>query len=91
MKKKKDNDSLGINEMFEMFGINALTDLLMGKPEVIKGMSGISRQKKVKRLVINLPEWLKILLKEKSRQTGLSMNDIVRLALTDYLAKEAKK
>ncbi|MFX0207278.1 MAG: hypothetical protein ACFFDT_14925 [Candidatus Hodarchaeota archaeon] len=57
MKNKKDNNSLGINEMFEMFGFNALTDLLFGKPEVIKGMSDISRQKKVKRLeLLSMPQ-----------------------------------
>ena len=45
-------------------------------------------QKKVERVVINLPGWLKERLKQKSIKTGTSMNAVMRLALTEYLAKD---
>ena len=55
--------------------------------EVIKEASQLSLQKKEERLVINLPAWLKDRLKKKSNRTGKSMNEIIRLALSEYLAK----
>ena len=55
--------------------------------KVIKKASEMSLQKKQERLVINLPAWLKDRLKNKAKQTGKSMNEIIRLALTEYLAK----
>jgi TusA-related sulfurtransferase len=42
---------------------------------------------KPQRIVINLPGWLKERLKQKSLETGTSMNAVMRLALTEYLAK----
>ena len=55
--------------------------------EVIKEASQMSLQKKEKRLMINLPAWLKERLKTKSNRTGKSMNEIIRIALTEYLSK----
>lgn len=55
--------------------------------QVIKEASEMSLQKKEERLVINLPAWLKERLKKKSDRTGQSMNEIIRIALTEYLSK----
>ena len=55
---------------------------------VIKETSKMSMQKKHERLVINMPEWLKDRLKKISKRSGLSMNEIIRSALVDYLLKE---
>ena len=55
--------------------------------KAIEEASKMSLQKKEERLVINLPAWLKDRLKSKSKQTGKSMNEIIRLALSEYLAK----
>jgi hypothetical protein len=55
--------------------------------KAIEEASKMSLQKKEERLVINLPAWLKDRLKNKAKRTGQSMNEIIRLALTEYLAK----
>lgn len=55
--------------------------------KAIEEASKMSLQKKEERLVINLPAWLKDRLKKKARRTERSMNEIIRLALTEYLAK----
>ena len=55
--------------------------------KTIEEASKMSLQKKEERLVINLPAWLKDRLKNKAKQAGQSMNEIIRLALTEYLAK----
>jgi|GEM_PF-2273923 len=55
--------------------------------EVIKEASQLSLQKKEERLVINLPAWLKERLKKRSNRTGKSMNEIIRIALSEYLSK----
>jgi len=55
--------------------------------QVIKEASEMSLQKKEERLVINLPAWLKDRLKKKSNRTKQSMNEIIRIALTEYLSK----
>jgi len=54
----------------------------------IKEASQLSLQKKENRMVINLPEWLKDKLKERAKRTGVSMNEIIRNALAEYLSKE---
>lgn len=87
---KKDKKS-ALEEMFEMFGINEILKFLEGKPEFIRKVSEMGRQKKESRLVINMPEWLKIVLQEKAKQDGMSMNEIVRVAVIEYLSKEKKK
>jgi len=56
--------------------------------DVIKEASQLSLQKKEERLVINLPAWLKERLKKKSNRTGQSMNEIIRIALTEYLSRD---
>lgn len=89
--KKKDDKVFDMDEFFDMFDINAISDFLLGKPKAIKGISDLSMQKKGSRLVINLPEWLKALLKRKAEQEGLSMNETVRVALIEYLTKEENK
>ena len=55
--------------------------------KAIEEASQLSLQKKEERLVINLPAWLKDRLKNKAKQTGQSMNEIIRLALAEHLAK----
>lgn len=89
--KKKDDKVFDMDEFFDMFGINDISDFLFGKPKAIKGISELSMQKKGNRLVINLPEWLKALLKRKAEKEGLSMNETVRVALIEYLTKEEGK
>lgn len=89
--KKKDNKVFDMDEFFDMFGISAISDLLTGKQKVIRGLADLSMQKKGNRLVINLPEWLKALLKRKAEKEGLSMNETVRVALIEYLTKEENK
>jgi hypothetical protein len=87
MKKKKSFT----DEFFDQLGISAISDLITGKggkTEIIKRMSTISAQKKESRLVINLPEWLKTLLSNKAKETNKSMNEIIRTALIEFLAKD---
>ena len=55
--------------------------------QAIKDASKMSLQKKEERLVINLPAWLKERLKKRAKQTDQSMNEIIRIALTEYLSK----
>jgi hypothetical protein len=54
---------------------------------VIKEASQLSLQKKEERLVINLPAWLKDRLKKRANRTNKSMNEIIRIALSEYLSK----
>ena len=88
MKKKKDFWV----ELAVQFGI--ASNILAGKitetemKEIIKTISQISTQKMESRLVINLPEWLKKLLAEKAKADNMSMNQVIRIALLDYLTKE---
>lgn len=89
--KKKDTRAFSWDDFFDTYGISALSDFLLGKPKAIKGISDLSMQKKQNRLVINLPEWLKALLKRKAEQEGSSMNETVRVALIEYLTKEESK
>jgi hypothetical protein len=76
-----------LEEMFEMFGINDILKFLESKPELVKKVSEMNLQKKESRLVINMPEWLKMVLQEKATQKGVSMNEIVRVAIIEYLSK----
>jgi len=82
------DDKSALEEMFEMFGINDILKFLEGKPEFVKKFSEMNLQKKESRLVINMPEWLKKVLQEKASQKGVSMNEIVRVAVIEYLSKE---
>jgi len=70
-----------------MAGENRVREKVVDDREVIKEASQMSLQKKEERLVINLPAWLKERLKKKSKRTGQSMNEIIRIALTEYLSK----
>jgi hypothetical protein len=54
----------------------------------IKEASRMSLQKKEKRMVINLPEWMKDELLKRAKSTDKSMNEIIRTAIADYLSKE---
>ena len=80
-----DNDG---NKMVEIVGDDySKIEKTHDDSEVIKEASQLSLQKKEERLVTNLPAWLKDRLKKRARQTGQSMNEIIRIALTEYLAK----
>ena len=63
------------------------TDKSTDERKVIEEASELSLQKKEQRLMVNLPEWLKDRLQKRAKRTGKSMNEIIRLALTQYLAK----
>jgi hypothetical protein len=84
----KKDDKFTMDDFFEMFGINDILKFLEGKPDLAKKVSEMRGQKKESRLVINMPEWLKNGLQEKAKQKGVSMNEIVRVAVIDYLSKE---
>ena len=87
MKKKKSF----MDEFFDQLGVSPLSDLLIRegvKAELIKRMLTISAQRKESRLVINLPEWLKTLLSNKAKETNKSMNEVIRTALIEFLAKD---
>ena len=86
----KKEDKFTMDDFFEMFGINDILKFLEGKPEFVKKVYQMSGQKKESRLVINMPEWLKNGLQEKAKQSGMSMNEIVRVAVIEYLSKEKK-
>jgi hypothetical protein len=84
----KKDDKFTMDDFFEMFGINDILKFLEGKPEFVKKVSEMRGQKKESRLVINMPEWLKMVLQEKAKQKGVSMNELVRVAVIEYLSKE---
>ena len=78
-------------ESFIQWGIFSRKDILSGKitkADIIKRISQMSTQKKENRLVINLPEWIKKMLAEKAKADSMSMNQVIRIALIDYLTKE---
>ena len=72
-----------IDEMIHEVRIDYLND-----DRLFEEVKKIVNQKKPQRIVINLPGWLKERLKQKSIRTGTSMNAVMRLALTEYLAKD---
>jgi hypothetical protein len=87
MPKKKNP----LDEMFDFFGINDITDLVLGKKdkaEAIKRITELSKQKKECRLVINLPEWLKTQLNKHAKEANTSMNEVIRSAIIEYLANK---
>jgi len=78
-------------ESFIQWGIFSRADILSGKitrADIIKRISQMSTQKKENRLVINLPEWIKKWLANKAKADNMSMNQVIRIALIDYLTKE---
>lgn len=87
----KKDDKFTMDDFFEMFGINDILKFLEGKPDLAKKVSEMRGQKKESRLVINMPEWLKNGLQEQAEQKDMSMNQIVRVAVIEYLSKEKKK
>ena len=73
------------------WGFVSRNDILSGKvtkSDLIKRVAQISAQKKEKRLVINLPEWIKKMLADKAKEDNMSMNQVIRTALIDYLTKD---
>lgn len=62
--------------------------LMEKHPKLYRDVSNFIARKKEYRLVINLPNWLKKQLKRESEQSGLSMNEIIRIAVVDYLSKK---
>ena len=68
--------------------LKKMIDEYLTDDRIFERVKKIVNQRKAQRLVINLPGWLKEQLKQKSIQTGTSMNALVRLALTQYLSKE---
>ena len=78
-------------ESFIQWGIFSRKDIESGKitrADIIKRISQMSAQKKENRLVINLPEWIKKWLAEKAKADKMSMNQVIRIALIDYLTKD---
>lgn len=78
-------------ESLIQWGIFSRADILSGKitrADIIKRISQMSTQKKENRLVINLPEWIKKWLANKAKADNMSMNQVIRIALLDYLTKE---
>ena len=78
-------------ESLIQWGIFSRKDILSGKvtkADIIKRVAQMSSQKKENRLVINLPEWIKNWLAKKAKADKMSMNQIIRIALLDYLTKE---
>lgn len=73
------------------WGFVSRKDIESGKvtrADLIKRVAQISSQKKEKRLVINLPDWIKKMLAEKAKADNMSMNQVIRTALIDYLTKD---
>lgn len=68
--------------------LKEIIDEYLDDDHLFEKVKEIINQKKVQRIVINLPKWQKDQLKMKSIQTGTSMNALVRLALTEYLSKK---
>ena len=54
----------------------------------MKQAAQMSLQKKEKRFVINLPEWMKDELQKRAKSADKSMNEIIRTAIADYLSRE---
>lgn len=78
-------------ESLIQWGIFSRKDILSGKitrADIIKRISQMSTQKKENRLVINLPEWIKKWLARKAKADNMSMNQVIRIALIDYLTKD---
>jgi len=68
--------------------LRKLIDEYLTEDRIFEHVKEIVNQSKPQRIVINLPAWLKERLKHKSAKKGLSMNAVMRLALTEYLAKD---
>ena len=60
----------------------------LGDDRLFEHVKKVVDKSKPQRIVINLPGWLKERLKQKSTKKGISMNAVMRLALTEYLAKD---
>ena len=78
-------------ESLIQWGMFSRADILSGKitrADIIKRISQMSTQKKENRLVINLPEWIKRWLAKKAKADNMSMNQVIRIALLDYLTKD---
>lgn len=78
-------------ESLIQWGFFSRKDILSGKitrADIIKRISQMSTQKKENRLVINLPEWIKKWLAKKAKADKMSMNQVIRIALIDYLTKD---
>ena len=87
-KGRKKPDDENYVEMTEEEVRKMIDEYLNDDDQVFEDVKKMVNQRKVQRVVINLPGWLKKRLKEISMQKGASMNAIVRLALTEYLSKE---
>jgi hypothetical protein len=91
LQKKTKESKIDIDEqLLEMSEeeLKKMIDEYLTDDRIFEKAKKIINQRKAQRLVINLPGWLKEQLKQKSIQTGTSMNALVRLALTQYLSKE---
>ena len=64
--------------------------LMQDHPDFFKDVSNMLVQKKKYRIVINLPEWMRKLLRKESKRSGLTINEIFRIAVIDYLSKKRK-
>lgn len=68
--------------------LKKMIDEYLTEDRIFEMAQKIANQRKAQRVVINLPAWLKEKLELKARSTGTSMNAVMRLALTEYLAKD---
>lgn len=78
------------NKGKETLEINRDTDIgkIIKERLTMKQAAQMSLQKKEKRMVINLPEWMKDALQDRAKKADKSMNEIIRTAIADYLSKE---
>jgi predicted glutamine amidotransferase len=90
LKRKKKEPEVEIPEEYlEMSEeeLKKMIDEYLTDDRLFEEVKDVVNQRKPQRIVINLPGWLKEQLKQKSIETGTSMNAVMRLALTEYLAK----
>jgi len=59
----------------------------VSKRLAIKEAAQMSLQKRTERFVINIPEWMKIKIKEDAKSNGISMNEVVRKSLAEYFSR----
>ena len=70
----------------ESLDAEKILDILENDGELLKKVSRELLLKR-QRIVINFPGWLAKKLRKESERSGLSMNEIVRIAVEDYLSK----
>jgi hypothetical protein len=79
MKEKKDEWTLSEKELLEFIA------------EAEEYSDVASRQKKKRRIVVNVADWMWRALKNESRRINAPINAIVRAAILDYLRQKKNK